>query len=70
MGGSREEIHQLLTELGYLHLAEIARDDVYVMLEAGGRSPAITLREVAAKNRLPRGCVYFRWACLWLWMWW
>ena len=60
MPGSRADIHRLLTSVGYLHLASISRDDVYVRLEVGGRSPRPKLEEVARKTGRRRGCVLFR----------
>ena len=57
--GSREDIIQLLTDLGYTHLDTISRDDVFVKLEPGGVSPKITAEEVLKKSN-ERHCVYFR----------
>jgi hypothetical protein len=60
MTGSRADIHQLLTSVGFLHLEQISRDDVYVRLEPGGHSPRPMLAEVASKTGRGRGCVLFR----------
>ena len=57
--GSRQDIIQLLTSLGYTHLDSISRDDIFVKLEQGGVSPKITVEEVFKKSK-ERQCVYFR----------
>ena len=57
--GSREDIINLLTSLGYVHLDRISRDDIFVKLEPQGLSPKITFEEVFTRSAA-RHCVYFR----------
>ena len=57
--GSRKDIIDLLTGVGYSHFGSIARDDVFVRLHPGGRSPKIKLSEVASRP-MPRLCEFSR----------
>ena len=56
---TRERLLSLLLAVGFTHLGSLARDDVFVRLEAGGISPLQTLREVMTRRR-PRLCHYLR----------
>ena len=55
--GSRADIISLLTGLGYSHLGSLARDDIFVRLPADGRSPALSLQQLA-KRPPGRECEY------------
>ena len=57
LGGSRADIISLLTGAGYFHLSSLVRDDIFVRLPAGGRSPSLSWRQLA--ERPPgRNCEY------------
>ena len=57
--GSRKDIIDLLTGVGYSHFGSLARDDIFVRLPPGGRSPRIKLSEVASRP-MPRLCEFSR----------
>ena len=57
--GSRKDIIDLLTGVGYSHLGSLARDDIFVRLPPGGRSPRIKLSDVA-RRLMPRFCEFSR----------
>ena len=56
---TRERLLSLLKTVGFSHLGSLARDDVFVRLEAGGISPLQTLREVMVR-RTARICHFCR----------
>ena len=56
---TRDRLLALLLAVGFTHLGSLARDDVFVRLEAGGISPLQTVREVMAR-RTGRICHYLR----------
>ena len=59
LAGSRKDIFDLLLGVGFSHLGSLARDDIFVRLSPGGRSPKIGLPEVA-KRPMPRLCEFSR----------
>ena len=56
---TRERLLALLLAVGFTHLGSLARDDMFVRLEAGGLSPLQTVREVMSR-RTARLCHYYR----------
>ena len=56
---TRERLLSLLLAVGFTHLGSLARDDVFVRLEAEGLCPLQTGREVMTRRR-PRLCHYLR----------
>ena len=59
LGGSREDIVELLTSVGFSHFGSLARDDIFVRLPPGGKSPGIGWPEVG-KRLMPRLCEFSR----------
>ena len=58
--GSRKDIFDLLLGVGFSHLGSLARDDIFVRLSPGGKSPRIGLSEVSKRTRMPRLCEFSR----------
>ena len=56
---TRERLLSLLLAVGFTHLGSLARDDVFVKLQAGGLSPLQTVREVMSR-RTRRLCHFLR----------
>ena len=59
LDGSREDIFELLTSVGFSHFGSLARDDIFVRLPPGGKSPGVRWPEVG-KRLMPRLCEFSR----------
>ena len=59
LDGSRKDIFDLLIGVGFSHIGSLARDDIFVRLPPGGKSPRIGLSDVATRP-MPRLCEFSR----------
>ena len=59
LDGSRKNIFNLLTSVGFSLLGSLARDDIFVSLSHGGTSPRIGWPK-AAKRLMTRLCEFSR----------
>lgn len=60
MSGTKDQLFNLLEGAGFTHLGSIARDDIFVKLEAGAISLPLSVGQLFSPHQPSRRCQYFR----------